>query len=131
MSSGTLTATDFVPIRHSSHAKDIDTRASNALIVPGGQDVIYAEPPFFTRPGKAAFLSDARPWARIMVHEMSHREARTRTLDNRYAYKGIRPRAGAFAHAAARTNADSWATFVADAAGAMSDNERSRALNGT
>jgi hypothetical protein len=129
LSSGTLTATDFVPIRHSSHAKDIDTRASNAFIVPGGQDVIYVEPPFFTRPGKAAFLSDARPWARIMVHEMSHREART--LDNRYAYKGIRPRAGAFAHAAACTNADSWATFVADAAGAMSDNERSRALNGT
>ena len=126
---GTLTVTDFVPIRRSTHAKDIDLGNSNAFVLAGiGQDVIYVEPPFFSRPACSVFQNDADHWARIMVHERSHREVRTQ--DKRYGWEGIRPDAASLPHAAARVNADSWAIFVADAAGAMTGGDRARALHG-
>jgi hypothetical protein len=126
---GTLTVTDFVPIRRSTHAKDLDLVQSNAFVLAGiGQDVIYVEPPFFSRPACSVFQNDADHWARIVVHELSHREARTQ--DKRYGWEGLRPDAASLPHAAARVNADSWAIFVADAAGAMTGGDRARALHG-
>jgi hypothetical protein len=129
LGAGTLTVTDFVPIRRSPHPKDVDVANSNAFTFAGiGQDVIYIEPPFFTRPACAVFQSDADHWARIMVHELSHREACTH--DRRYGWQGIRPGAAGFTHASARMNADSWAIFAADAAGALTAGDRARALDG-
>ena len=129
MSSGTLIVTDFVPIRHSPDAGDRGFVGSNAFVWADTRDVIYVEQGFFTRDASAVFQKDARHWARIMVHEMTHREAKTE--DKRYGWKGVKPARGTFPSANAMVNADSWALFVADAAGAMTKTDLSRALNGT
>ena len=128
LGAGSIVVTDFVPIRTSTHQNDMDMAKSNAFVGPGVQDTIYVEPPFFSRPANSVFLSDAQHWARIMVHELSHRVVRTK--DYRYAWQGIRPKAGTLSGASAMDNADSWAIFVADAAGAMTAGDRQRALVG-
>ena len=67
-------------------------------------------------------------WARVLLHECTHTDAKTQ--DKRYAFKGIRP-GGNIDAAEAAVNADSWAFFAADAADALTDGERTRALGGT
>jgi hypothetical protein len=67
-------------------------------------------------------------WARVLIHECSHIEARTKDLG--YAVDGIRPGTDMPA-AFAGDNADSWAFFAADCAGALTDGERIRAGGGT
>jgi hypothetical protein len=129
MSAGSLIVTDFVPIRNSSDAADQRIAGANAFVWADTRDVVYVEKPFFTHSATSVFQKDERHWARIMVHEMSHREGKTE--DNRYGWKGIKPKKGAFSSAAAMNNADSWALFVANAASAMSKTDISRALNGT
>jgi hypothetical protein len=129
LSGGCLMITDFVPLRHSTDAGDIGFRKSNAFVWADTRDVVYIEPGFFTKGASNVFQKDARHWARIMVHEMTHREAKTD--DKRYGWNGIQPVKGTFPHSDAIVNADSWAIFVADAAGAMSSSDRKRALGGT
>jgi hypothetical protein len=128
LSAGSLIVTDFVPIRGSTAPNEVKILASNAFVGPDAKDTIYIEPPFFQRGAKNVFQSDSHHWARIMVHELSHREARTK--DKRYGWNGIRPAAATLPHADAIINADSWAIFVADAAGAMTAGDRARALDG-
>lgn len=129
MSAGSLIVTDFVPIRNSSDAGDQKIAGSNAFVWADKRDVIYIEKPFFSHNATAVFQKDARHWARIMVHEMTHREAKTK--DNRYGWAGIKPEKGTFSAAAAMDNADSWALFVANAAGAMSKSDIARSMKGT
>lgn len=130
MSGGSLVVTDFVPIRASEDAGDKKTAASNAFVTTAdSMDVIYIEKPFFTHSASSVFQKDERHWARIMVHEMTHREAATK--DHRYGWKGIKPAKGVFSSADAMENADSWALFVANAAGAMSKTDISRSQKGT
>lgn len=129
LAAGSVMITDFVPIRHSADAGDARIRGSNAFVWADSRDVIYIEPAFFSKNASNVFQKDSRHWARIMVHEMTHREAKT--LDKRYGWAGIKPRKGTFSHADAIVNADSWAIFTADAAGAMSSTDRKRALEGT
>jgi len=129
MSAGTLILTDFVPIRHSADATDAKAAAANAFVTADTRDVVYIEKGFFTKDASSVFQKDARHWARIMVHELTHREAKTD--DKRYGWAGIKPIKGTFSSATAMVNADSWALFVADAAGAMTKTDLSRALNGT
>ena len=45
-----------------------------------------------------------------------------------YSWYGIGPNAANFPSAKAITNADNWAFFAADSAGALSDTERAKAL---
>ena len=127
LSAGTLIVTDFVPIRNSRD--DEGFAGANAFVWADTRDVIYVEKGFFSKDASAVFQKDERHWARIMVHEMTHREAKTD--DKRYGWKGINPSKGSFPSADAMVNADSWALFVADAAGAMTRTDRARALNGT
>ena len=129
MSVGSLIVTDFVPIRNSTDTGDRKAANSNAFVTADTRDVIYIEKPFFTHSAKSVFQKDERHWARIMVHEMTHREAKTK--DNRYGWAGIEPKKGTFSSAAAMNNADSWALFAANAAGAMSKTDISRSMKGT
>ncbi len=68
-------------------------------------------------------------WARVIVHECTHLDAATDD-DGGYAWKGIKPGTKVTA-ANAIKNADNWAFFAADCAGALTDGERTRAMNGT
>lgn len=129
LSSGALIVTDFVPIRHSPDAGDKGFVGANAFVWADTRDVVYVEQGFFTKDASAVFQKDARHWARVVVHEMTHREAKTE--DKRYGWKGVKPDKASFPSADAMVNADSWALFVADAAGAMTNTDRARALNGT
>jgi Lysine-specific metallo-endopeptidase len=129
MSAGHLIITDFVPIRHSADAGDQGFAAANAFVWQDKRDVVYVEKAFFKHDASSVFQNDERHWARIMVHEMSHREAKTD--DKRYGWAGIKPKKASFASATAMVNADSWALFIANAAGAMTRTDVRRALAGT
>jgi len=129
LNGGTAVVTDFVPIRTSSDPKDLGARSSNAFVVGAeAQDVIYIEEGFFSKNSGNVFQNDGRHWARIMVHEMTHREAAT--VDKRYGWAGIAPSTGKISPADAMVNADNWAIFVADAAGVMTATDIARATNG-
>jgi len=129
LNGGTAVVTDFVPIRASSDVNDAKALAANAFVIAAEkQDVIYIEQGFFSKNAGNVFQNDARHWARIMVHEMTHREAAT--VDKRYGWAGIAPSTGKIAPADAMVNADNWAIFVADAAGAMTPTDVARASQG-
>jgi hypothetical protein len=129
LNGGTAVVTDFVSIRASADPTDIRARSANAFVIAAEkQDVIYIEEGFFSKNAGNVFQRDDRHWARIMVHEMSHREAAT--VDKRYGWAGIAPSSGKITSADAMVNADNWAIFVADAAGAMTDTDISRASVG-
>lgn len=90
-----------------------------------GHEVIYIESGFFAKKGSNT-LYGLKNWARILVHELSHREVRT--VDKFYSWEGLRPDAGSFPMIDCIFNADSWAFFCVDAAGALSTSERNTAL---
>ncbi len=83
-------------------------------------DVIYVEPAFFSNAG---MFKDLKNWTRIVVHELSHREAKTKDHRYRHHSAGLKPDAGTatFTAAKALDNADSWALFCMDCAGRMVD----------
>lgn len=68
-------------------------------------------------------------WTRVIVHECTHLDAATDD-DGGYAWKGIKPGTKVTATNAIK-NADNWAFFAADCAAALTDGERTRAMNGT
>jgi hypothetical protein len=129
LNGGTAIVTDFVPIRTSPDVNDGKARSANAFVVGSEkQDVVYIEQGFFSKNAGNVFQNDARHWARIMVHEMTHREGAT--VDKRYGWAGVAPSTGKITPADAMVNADNWAIFVADAAGAMTATDIARATNG-
>ena len=67
-----------MPIRHSTDAGDKKIAGAKAFVWADKHDVIYIEKPFFTRNAISVFQKDERHSARIMVHEMTHREAKTK-----------------------------------------------------
>jgi hypothetical protein len=85
-------------------------------------DVVYIEDEFF---GSRNTLTGLTNWARIVVHELTHREVRTK--DHAYEHQGINPRK--LTSAKAIENADSWAWFCADCAGALTEGVINNALN--
>jgi hypothetical protein len=103
---------------------------SEAAAAPGsatsdGIRVIYIESAFFDDKN---VLSGKKNWTRILVHEMTHVELATD--DHRYAHNnlGMKPEKTNFSTATCLTNAESWAFFAADCAGALDDGIRSRVL---
>ncbi len=125
--------TDFVPLRAAPAGSDeegfLDSEAFVfALQARERLDVVYIERDFF-RPGGT--VAGKGNWARILVHEMSHLVVGTTDVpagaDSRYAWYGIAPNPN-FTAAKALTNADNWAFFAADCAGALSPGERAAAL---
>ncbi len=88
-------------------------------------DVVYIEQAFF---GKNNVLTGLDNWARIIIHEISHREIPTVDVPDGYGWQGINPTDGKFAGGKAITNAENWAFFAADCAKALSKSERNKAL---
>ncbi len=101
---------------------------------------VWVEPGFW---GNGNTLTGATNWARIIVHELTHNYCQT--ADHSYSWQGLLPRESDVfrrvnnarvalqpGFAAVRTltmaqcqsNADSWAFFCADAAGALTDGDR-------
>jgi hypothetical protein len=88
-------------------------------------DVVYIEKAFF---GTNNLLTGLTNWTRILVHELSHREAATDDVPGKYAWGGIKPNAATFPLAKAITNADSWAWYCADIAGELTTKNLNDAL---
>jgi len=89
---------------------------------------IYIEQALFENYDVSVINDMKKNWTRVLVHEVSHIDGRTD--DHRYAFKGIGIGAD-LSDTDAANNADSWAFFAADCAGALTDNEILRATGGT
>jgi hypothetical protein len=97
-----------------NNAEEADT---NAFVFKDEHiSVIYVERAFFRNTDT---WKDLKNWTRIVVHELSHRDAKTE--DHRYRHNpaGLKPSVANFSHAKAINNADSWAIFCMDCAGEM------------
>jgi hypothetical protein len=106
---GHLIYTDSVSER-GTHAN----AGTEAFVWGDPLDVVYIEEKFF---GRRNTLTGLTNWARIVVHELSHREVATK--DHAYEHQGMAPKK--LSAAKAIENADSWAWFCADCGGALSD----------
>lgn len=130
---GNFVCTDWVPFRNSSDADEIDYRNAEAFTFASfgeGMDVVYIESNFFVdNPGNV--LPGQTNWTRIILHELTHLVCGTTDVpagsDSRYAWYGIGPHAG-YPGSDCITNADNWAFFAADCAGALTDGQRTSAL---
>lgn len=117
LKSGNLIYTDSVSERGTT-AND----GTEAFVWGDPLDVVYIEEEFF---GRQNTLSGLTNWARIVVHELTHREVDTK--DHAYEHQGINP--NKLTSAKAIDNADSWAWFCADCAGALATEVINNALN--
>lgn len=132
LNKGHFVLTDWAPFRSSTAADEIQLRNAEAFTFRNryeGMDVVYIESNYFTKnPGNV--LNGLNNWIRILVHELTHLVCGTEDIVNgqaRYAWYGIGPHAGYPGSQAVR-NADNWAFFAADCAGALSAPERAKAL---
>jgi hypothetical protein len=117
LKSGHLIYVDSVSERGTSENAGVE-----AFVWGDKLDVVYIEDEFF---GSRNTLTGLTNWARIVVHELTHREVKTK--DHAYEHQGINPRK--LTSAKAIENADSWAWFCADCAGALTDGVINNALN--
>ncbi len=126
-----LIFTDFPTLRNATTPAEQGFLNSEAFVWPkGGRetlDVVYIESAFF---GTNNVLTGQANWTRIVIHELSHLVVGTKDIQPgpRYAWYGILPYKGGFPAAQAMDNAENWAFFSADCAGALSDSERNKAL---
>jgi Lysine-specific metallo-endopeptidase len=100
-----------------------DGKTTNAFVFSDEKiDVIYVEGAFF---GKNDTFKGLKNWTRIIVHELSHRVAKTDDHRYRHHASGLKPDAGDpnFKAAKALANADSWAMFCMDCAGEMTSGD--------
>lgn len=99
-----------------------DSARTNAFVFKDeAVDVIYVEGAFF---GVNDTWKGLHNWTRIVVHELTHRDAKT--ADHRYRHNpaGLKPVAGTnFDHAKAIANADSWAIFCMDCGGVLTEED--------
>jgi hypothetical protein len=91
---------------------------NEAVSLLGGAGI---EEEFF---GTRNTLTGLQNWARIVIHELTHRELKT--ADHAYEHQGINPKK--LTAAKAIENADSWAWFCADCAGALTASVITNAL---
>ena len=117
LKSGCLLYTDSVSERGTT-----ENEGTEAFVWGDTVDVVYVEEEFF---GTGNTLSGLRNWARIVVHELTHRELQTK--DHAYEWQGMAPKK--ISSAKAQENADSWAWFCADCAGVLTKAEVEGALN--
>lgn len=114
--SGRLIDTDHVIERGTGQFDGVE-----AFVWGDKLDVVYIENEFF---GNRNTLSGPHNWARIVIHELTHRELNTD--DHAYEHEGMAPRK--IGQAKARTNADSWAWFCVDCGGALTNGQITTAL---
>lgn len=118
---------------------------SEAFVYPTGDLIaVHVETTFFNAGNTLSGLTN---WARIVVHELTHSYAKTK--DHSYSWQGLLPRATdvlkkgidarlvqtpgwkavrTLSFEQCCTNADSWAFFIADCGGALTDSDRMQAL---
>jgi hypothetical protein len=132
---GRFVITDWVPLRAAStglEAEFLRTEAFAFRARSEGMDVVYVEGAFFDDIAGNVLRGQAN-WTRILVHELSHLVCGTHDVNNgqvRYAWSGIGPHAGNSSGDTIR-NADNWAFFAADCAGALTSGQRATALRTT
>jgi hypothetical protein len=132
---GRFVITDWVPFRAARGADEADFLRTEAFAFRArgeGMDVVYVESAFFDDVAGNVLRGQAN-WTRILVHELSHLVCGTHDVDDgqsRYAWAGIGPHAG-YPSAATIRNADNWAFFAADCAGALTAGQRDTALRRT
>ena len=132
---GHFVITDWVPFRASTNADESDFLSTEAFAFRArgeGLDVVYVESAFFDDLAGNVLRGQAN-WTRILVHELSHLVCGTHDVNNgqsRYAWCGIGPHAG-HPHGDTIRNADNWAFFAADCAGALTAGQREMALRRT
>ncbi len=128
INSNLIVFTDMATIRGATSGKAKDLLNSEAFVASGRHEkipIVYIEDAFFKAGGNV--LAGPKNWARIVVHELTHLDMSTK--DELYAWAGIKP---GFKITAAQcaVNADSWAYFAADCAGALSKSDIERAMKG-
>jgi len=132
---GRFVITDWVPLRAAStglEAEFLRTEAFAFRARSEGMDVVYVEGAFFDDVAGNVLRGQAN-WTRILVHELSHLVCGTHDVNDgqsRYAWAGIGPHAG-YPSGATIRNADNWAFFAADCAGALTAGQRGTALRRT
>ncbi|MGN6525706.1 MAG: M35 family metallo-endopeptidase [Burkholderiaceae bacterium] len=132
---GHFVVTDWVPFRAATSADESEFLRTEAFAFRArseGLDVVYVEGAFFDDLG-GNVLRGLANWTRILVHELSHLVCGTHDVNNgqaRYAWCGIGPHAGN-PHVDTIRNADNWAFFAADCAGALAPGQRETALRRT
>jgi hypothetical protein len=129
---GRFIITDWVPFRASRGADEVEFLRTEAFAFRSrseGMDVVYVESAFFSDFAGNVLRGQAN-WTRILVHELSHLVCGTQDVNDghpRYAWSGIGPHAG-YPSTATIRNADNWAFFAADCAGALMAGQRATAL---
>ncbi len=132
---GRFVITDWVPFRAANGAAEAEFLRTEAFAFRArseGMDVVYVESAFFDDVAGNVLRGQAN-WTRILVHELSHLVCGTQDVNDgqaRYAWSGIGPHAG-YPSAATIRNADNWAFFAADCAGALTAGQRETALRRT
>jgi Lysine-specific metallo-endopeptidase len=89
---------------------------------------IYIEQALFENYDVSVLHDMKKNWTRVLVHEVAHIDGRVD--DHRYAFLGIGVGTN-LSDAQAVDNADSWAFFAADCAGALTHGEILRATGGS
>lgn len=117
LKSGRLIYCDSVSERGSPELDGVE-----AFVWGDPLDVVYIEEEFF---GSRNTLQGLTNWTRIVVHELTHRDVKTK--DHAYEHQGINP--SRLTAAKAIENADSWAWFCADCAGALTRGQIKNALD--
>jgi len=132
---GRFVITDWVPLRTASTGLEAEFLRTEAFAFRSrgeGMDVVYVEGAFFDDVAGNVLRGQAN-WTRILVHELSHLVCGTHDVNDgqsRYAWAGIGPHAG-YPSGATIRNADNWAFFAADCAGALTAGQRATALRRT
>jgi hypothetical protein len=132
---GRFVITDWVPLRAAStglEAEFLRTEAFAFRARSEGMDVVYVEGAFFDDVAGNVLRGQAN-WTRILVHELSHLVCGTHDVNDgqsRYAWAGIGPHAG-YPSGETIRNADNWAFFAGDCAGALTAGQRTTALRRT
>ena len=131
---GRFVITDWVPLRgaRGQEAEFLRAEAFAFRARSEGMDVVYVEGAFFDDLAGNVLRGQAN-WTRILVHELSHLVCGTHDVNDgqaRYAWSGIGPHAG-YPSGATIRNADNWAFFAADCAGALTPGQRETALRKT
>lgn len=132
---GRFVITDWVPLRTASTGLEAEFLRTEAFAFRSrseGMDVVYVESAFFDDVAGNVLRGQAN-WTRILVHELSHLVCGTHDVNDgqsRYAWAGIGPHAG-YPSGQAICNADNWAFFAADCAGALTAGQRATALRTT
>jgi hypothetical protein len=117
LKAGNLVLTDSVSERGTTA-----NTGTEAFVWGDTIDVVYIEEEFF---GTRNTLKGLTNWARIVVHELTHRECAT--TDHAYEHQGMNPKK--ISAARALENADSWAWFCAECAGALTPGVIQNALD--